>query len=96
MITKMRKPGSLLLAAAVAMFLSSCGQSSSNSAAEELPAPETDFVTLSQGTGNTQKEYPGNIEGIVNVDVKPQVTGYLQAVLVKEGQYVQKDSLYSE
>ncbi|OPB95403.1 efflux RND transporter periplasmic adaptor subunit [Elizabethkingia occulta] len=90
MITKMRKPGSLLLAAAVAMFLSSCGQSSSNSAAEELPAPETDFVTLSQGTGNTQKEYPGNIEGIVNVDVKPQVTGYLQAVLVKEGQYVQK------
>ncbi|PUB34900.1 membrane fusion protein (multidrug efflux system) [Elizabethkingia sp. YR214] len=90
MITKMRKPGSLLLAAAVAMFLSSCGQSSSNSAAGELPAPETDFVTLSQGTGNTQKEYPGNIEGIVNVDVKPQVTGYLQAVLVKEGQYVQK------
>lgn len=90
MITKMRKPDSLLLAAAVAMFLSSCGQSSSNSAAEELPAPETDFVTLSQGTGNTQKEYPGNIEGIVNVDVKPQVTGYLQAVLVKEGQYVQK------
>jgi len=90
MITKMRKPGSLLLAVAVAMFLSSCGQSSSNSAAGELPAPETDFVTLSQGTGNTQKEYPGNIEGIVNVDVKPQVTGYLQAVLVKEGQYVQK------
>ncbi|HAY3536365.1 efflux RND transporter periplasmic adaptor subunit [Elizabethkingia anophelis] len=90
MITKMRKPGSLILAAAVAMFLSSCGQSSSNSAAGELPAPETDFVTLSQGTGNTQKEYPGNIEGIVNVDVKPQVTGYLQAVLVKEGQYVQK------
>ncbi|MCL1670008.1 efflux RND transporter periplasmic adaptor subunit [Elizabethkingia ursingii] len=90
MITKMRKPGSLLLAAAVAMFLSSCGQSSSNSATGELPAPETDFVTLSQGTGNTQKEYPGNIEGIVNVDVKPQVTGYLQAVLVKEGQYVQK------
>lgn len=90
MITKMRKPGSLILAAAVAMFLSSCGQSSSNSAAGELPAPETDFVTLSQGMGNTQKEYPGNIEGIVNVDVKPQVTGYLQAVLVKEGQYVQK------
>ena len=36
------------------------------------------------------KKNTGNIEGIVNVDVKPQVTGYLQAVLVKEGQYVQK------
>ena len=55
MITKMRKPGSLLLAAAVAMFLSSCGQSSSNSAAEELPAPETDFVTLSQEQGIHKK-----------------------------------------
>ncbi|HIC8755365.1 TPA: efflux RND transporter periplasmic adaptor subunit [Elizabethkingia anophelis] len=90
MITKMRKPSSLILAVAAAMFLSSCGQSSPDSAAGELPAPETDFVTLIQGTGDTQKEYPGNIEGIVNVDVKPQVTGYLQAVLVKEGQYVQK------
>ncbi|MCT4252629.1 efflux RND transporter periplasmic adaptor subunit [Elizabethkingia anophelis] len=90
MITKMRKPSSLILAIAAAMFLSSCGQSSPGSAAGELPAPETDFVTLIQGTGDTQKEYPGNIEGIVNVDVKPQVTGYLQAVLVKEGQYVQK------
>ncbi|ATC35211.1 efflux RND transporter periplasmic adaptor subunit [Elizabethkingia anophelis] len=90
MITKMRKPSSLILAIAAAMFLSSCGQSSPGSAAGELPAPETDFVTLIQGTGDTQKEYPSNIEGIVNVDVKPQVTGYLQAVLVKEGQYVQK------
>ncbi|MET7036918.1 efflux RND transporter periplasmic adaptor subunit [Elizabethkingia miricola] len=90
MITKMRKPSSLILAIAAAMFLSSCGQSSPGSAAGELPAPETDFVTLIQGAGDTQKEYPGNIEGIVNVDVKPQVTGYLQAVLVKEGQYVQK------
>ncbi|HFK5526628.1 TPA: efflux RND transporter periplasmic adaptor subunit [Elizabethkingia anophelis] len=90
MITKMRKPSSLILAVAAAIFLSSCGQSSPGSAAGELPAPETDFVTLIQGTGDTQKEYPGNIEGIVNVDVKPQVTGYLQAVLVKEGQYVQK------
>lgn len=90
MITKMRKPSSLILAVAAAMFLSSCGQSSPGSAVGELPAPETDFVTLIQGTGDTQKEYPGNIEGIVNVDVKPQVTGYLQAVLVKEGQYVQK------
>ncbi|HFK5586327.1 TPA: efflux RND transporter periplasmic adaptor subunit [Elizabethkingia anophelis] len=90
MITKMRKPSSLILAVAAAMFLSSCGQSSPGSAAGELPAPETDFVTLIQGTGDIQKEYPGNIEGIVNVDVKPQVTGYLQAVLVKEGQYVQK------
>lgn len=90
MITKMRKPSSLILAIAAAMFLSSCGQSSPGSAAGEIPAPETDFVTLIQGTGDTQKEYPGNIEGIVNVNVKPQVTGYLQAVLVKEGQYVQK------
>lgn len=90
MITKMRKPSSLILAIAAAMFLSSCGQSSPGLGAGELPAPETDFVTLIQGAGDTQKEYPGNIEGIVNVDVKPQVTGYLQAVLVKEGQYVQK------
>ena len=55
MITKMRKPSSLILAIAAAMFLSSCGQSSPGSAAGEIPAPETDFVTLIQEQGIHKK-----------------------------------------
>lgn len=83
-----RKWNPSLLFMAGAMFLSACGQN--DSAAGEMTPPETDFTTLTKGNYTTLSGYPGSIEGIVNVDVKPQVTGYLEAVLVKEGDYVQK------
>ena len=41
-------------------------------------------------TGEIEKKYPGIIEGSVNVDIKPQVSGYLEAIYVKEGEYVSK------
>ncbi|MFB6454172.1 efflux RND transporter periplasmic adaptor subunit [Chitinophaga sp. Hz27] len=71
-----------------AILLSSCGHSAESTG--EMPPMETDFIVLTKGNAATQKGYPGLMQGIVNVDVKPQVTGYLEAVLVKEGDYVQK------
>lgn len=76
-----------------AVLFSSCGSSGSEAemgAAEQMAPVETDFIQLSSGDGQSEVSYPGSIEGTVNVDIKPQVSGYLQAVLVKEGQYVNK------
>ncbi|WP_221390977.1 efflux RND transporter periplasmic adaptor subunit [Dyadobacter sp. NIV53] len=56
----------------------------------ETPPQETDFITLNSGNAPVKTSYPGAIEGSVNVDVKAQVSGYLETIYVKEGDYVQK------
>jgi membrane fusion protein (multidrug efflux system) len=58
--------------------------------AQTPPPPETDFVQLAPGLSSLETTYPGNIEGSVNVEIKAQVTGYLEAIYVKEGDYVRK------
>lgn len=77
------------LALIVALVFSSCGQKDAD-AAQQMPKPEVDFLTVQSGTGEIDKKYPGLIEGSVNVDIKAQVSGYLEAIYVKEGDYVQK------
>ncbi|MDF2516277.1 MAG: efflux transporter, family, subunit [Sphingobacterium sp.] len=72
---------------AAATLLSSCGGS------QEQPqeqAVTVDFIELSLAHAETEKKYPGTLEGTVNVDVKAQVTGYLEEIYVKEGDYVTK------
>jgi membrane fusion protein (multidrug efflux system) len=73
----------------VATSLSSCGQKGAD-ASQQMPKPEVDFLTVQSGTGEVDKKYPGIIEGSVNVDIKAQVSGYLESIYVKEGDYVQK------
>ncbi|MBL1408475.1 efflux RND transporter periplasmic adaptor subunit [Sphingobacterium faecale] len=80
----------LVYTSAIALFLTSCGPSTSEHHGAEQPAVETDFIRLEVEDVDTHKEYPGAIEGIVNIEIKPQVTGYLSEVLVREGDFVQK------
>lgn len=48
----------------------------------------TDFIELRTGNATITQSYPGSIEGQDQVEIKPQVSGYLEKVYVKEGQYV--------
>lgn len=68
-----------------ATLLSSCG---GDQQAPQEQALTVDFIELSPTTAETEKKYPGMLEGTVNVDVKAQVTGYLEKIYVKEGDYV--------
>ncbi|WP_264751858.1 efflux RND transporter periplasmic adaptor subunit [Chryseobacterium kimseyorum] len=49
----------------------------------ELPVSKVE-----QGNGLVSKEYPASIEGVTDVEIRPQVSGYLQKVYVDEGAYV--------
>ncbi|MFZ4861776.1 efflux RND transporter periplasmic adaptor subunit [Sphingobacterium sp. Mn56C] len=69
-----------------------CG-SESNTDGGTAQALETDFVALEEGDAQTYVGYPARVEGTDNVEIKAQVSGYLQEVLVKEGQFVQKGQL---
>ncbi|MBO0590990.1 efflux RND transporter periplasmic adaptor subunit [Cellulophaga sp. E16_2] len=80
-----------ILALTLLLVLSSCGgNGEQKAAAPEGPAPSFPVVTMQTKTVTGYQEYPANIEGVVNSDVRAKVSGYIQKVLVDEGQKVRK------
>jgi membrane fusion protein (multidrug efflux system) len=80
-----------LLALSVFLILLSCGNKEENSAAAQEAPPATFPVTQIQlKTVTGYQEYPTSIEGVVNSDVRAKTSGYIQNVLVDEGQNVRK------
>lgn len=78
-----------MLVLVILLNLSSCGKGNGQEG-YPTPKPEVDFFEAVASDGNIEKKYPGIIEGSVNVDIKAQVSGYLEAIYVKEGDYVAK------
>lgn len=83
-------PNSILSLVLVAFLAFSCKET--NQAPQQGPnqVPSFDVTVLSKKTVTGFKTYPTSIEGIINSDVKAKVTGYIQNVLVDEGQKVKK------
>jgi membrane fusion protein (multidrug efflux system) len=52
------------------------------------PPPSLPVATIITGTDTTYQEYPASVEGTVNVEIRPQVSGSLDKVFVDEGAYV--------
>jgi len=70
------------------LFVCSCSPGSGQQqATAETPAQ---VITIDTTTTLTYKDYPGMLEGRVNVEIRPQVDGYLENVFVDEGAYVEK------
>ncbi|SOD13315.1 efflux RND transporter periplasmic adaptor subunit [Pedobacter xixiisoli] len=82
-----KEKGAYWLILAVSLVFAACGQAPQG---YEVQPVNTDFITLGLADAAIEKRYPGMIEGTVNVEVKAQVTGYLEAIYVKEGDYVTK------
>lgn len=51
------------------------------------PAP-AEVINVAAGTATTEQDYTAAIEGKVNVDIRPQVEGYLEKVYIDEGAFV--------
>ncbi len=76
----------IILLAIIAIALFSC--SPKPQTAQTPPPPSLPVATIKSGTDTTYQEYPASIEGTVNVEVRPQVSGSLDKVFVDEGAYV--------
>jgi membrane fusion protein (multidrug efflux system) len=72
--------------ALVALTLYSC--SSKPQTAVAPPPPSLPVATITIGTDTTYQEYPASVEGTVNVEIRPQVSGSLDKVFVDEGAFV--------
>jgi membrane fusion protein, multidrug efflux system len=72
----------------MAVFLISCADKSQAPAA--APAPLLPVMAIKTENTTTDAEYPAAIQGTVDVEIRPQVSGNLDRVLVDEGAYVTK------
>lgn len=69
--------------ALIVLTLYSC--SSKQQAPIAPPPPSLPVAVIITGTDTTYQEYPASIEGTVNVEIRPQVSGSLDKVFVDEG-----------
>ncbi|MDB5004567.1 MAG: efflux transporter periplasmic adaptor subunit [Mucilaginibacter sp.] len=72
--------------ALLSLFLYSC--SSAPAAAPAPPPQSLPVTTVHTSSVTTYQEYPASIEGAVNVEIRPQVSGSLSKVFVDEGALV--------
>lgn len=85
------------------LFMAGCSKNNQNQV-YEYGAPELPIAVIKQDTAVVYKEYAASIEGVTNVEIRPQVSGYLEKILVDEGAYVKtgqilfqiESSLYRE
>ncbi|WP_185212259.1 efflux RND transporter periplasmic adaptor subunit [Sphingobacterium mizutaii] len=49
---------------------------------------EAEILTLQKESVKVEQTYPANLEGKVNVDIRPQVSGYIEKIFVDEGAFV--------
>jgi membrane fusion protein (multidrug efflux system) len=78
------------LSVVAAAYLSSCSQVQGTQAA---PPPQSlPIIALNAAPATTYLEYSANVEGTTNVEIRPQVSGYLDKIYVEEGAYVTRGS----
>jgi membrane fusion protein, multidrug efflux system len=81
-----------VLAGATALFWFGCAKPEQ----AKPPPPEVDVVQVEQKDVPIRKEWIGTLEGLVNAQIKPQVTGYLLRQTYQEGSFVKKGQLLFE
>lgn len=77
----------VLAAATISGLVSSCGKQQQ---AGMQTAPEIAVLTVEPSTAEYQNSYPATIKGKTDIDIRPQVTGFITKVHVDEGQRVHR------
>jgi len=85
-VKKINSVIAILIALAALLLISSC--SSAPAAQQAPPPPALPVQTVQASSVTTYQEYPASIEGAVNVEIRPQVSGVLDRVFVDEGAFV--------
>jgi len=80
--------GCLAASALAIAALGSC--SKQQDAAMQAPAPALQVVTIEPATSQLFKSYPAILKGKTDIEIRPQVSGFITKVHVDEGQRVHK------
>ncbi|PQJ76823.1 efflux RND transporter periplasmic adaptor subunit [Polaribacter glomeratus] len=80
----------LLALCSFLVILSCANKQENNAGAKETPPATFPVTQLQAKTITGYQEYPTNLEGIINSEVRAKTSGYIQKVFVDEGQKVKK------
>ncbi|MDE6266729.1 MAG: efflux RND transporter periplasmic adaptor subunit [Muribaculaceae bacterium] len=80
----------ILVASASAALFAACGGSNGNGQQMQQTAPQIAVITVEQGSSDLISAYPATIKGKTDIDIRPQVSGFITKVHVDEGQHVRK------
>ncbi|MDE7026206.1 MAG: efflux RND transporter periplasmic adaptor subunit [Paramuribaculum sp.] len=76
-----------VISGATLITMCSCGGGQQQ---QQMPAPQIATMTLSLNNSQVENSYPATIKGKTDIDIRPQVTGFITKVHVDEGQRVHK------
>jgi RND family efflux transporter MFP subunit len=88
---KHRLPALLFLAASLLVTATGC--SNKTNAAAAAPPPDVETAEVQQKDVPIYGEWIGTLDGLVNADIKAEVSGYLLEQAYKEGTFVKKGQL---
>jgi RND family efflux transporter MFP subunit len=80
----------LALVLATAVFAVGCGKTN---AAHAIPVPEVEVASVVQQDVPIVSEWVATLDGYVNAQIQPQVTGYIIRQTYKEGSFVHKGQI---
>jgi membrane fusion protein (multidrug efflux system) len=76
-----------------AFILYACNSATSNQGYGAPPAETLPVITVSNLPVTTYQEYTASLEGSRDIEIRPQVEGYLDRIYVDEGAHVRKGQL---
>ncbi len=79
-----------ILSIGVVMSTTSCAKKAQQM---QMGAPQIATMTVNYSSSELEKTFPATIKGRTDIDIRPQVTGFITKVHVDEGQRVRKGQL---
>lgn len=74
--------------AAFAVFIMSCGGSKDQDRTEQAEPVQAEIMTLHPEEAVVEQTFPASLQGKDNVQLRPQISGYIDKIYVDEGAYV--------
>ena len=80
----------LLLFVITSIIVYSCASSSGNEPSYQMPAQQLPVVAVNAIPATTYQEFTASIEGTRDIEIRPQVNGYIEKIYIDEGAHVKK------
>jgi membrane fusion protein (multidrug efflux system) len=80
----------LMLYSSLAVVLYACSSSSGSEAMRQMGPQSLPVVAVTSVPATTYLEYSASLEGSKDIEIRPQVDGYIDRIYVDEGAYVRK------
>ena len=79
----------------LALTLFSCGDEKNTSGQQAIPATDVNVAIVQSAPAAFYDDYPATVTPVNEVEIRPQISGYITGIFFKEGQHVNKgEKLY--